>query len=48
MSEAEQDQKVPMGEAVSPEYADPCLIGHATATMMIVRDCVKMMPFLRT
>jgi hypothetical protein len=36
MSETEQDQKVAMGEAVSPEDAGPCVIGDATATMMIV------------
>jgi hypothetical protein len=28
MSESEQDMKVRMGEAVSPEDADPCVIGN--------------------
>jgi hypothetical protein len=28
MSETEQDQKVAMGEAVSPEDAGPCVIGN--------------------
>jgi hypothetical protein len=41
MSESEQDMKVRMGEAVSPEDADPCVIGSVTATMMLVRDWVK-------
>jgi hypothetical protein len=40
MSEVDQEQQeemepVPMGEAVSPEDADSCVIGSVTATMMI-------------
>jgi hypothetical protein len=42
MSETE-DQKVRMGEAVSPEDTDPRVIGNATATMMLVRECEKRM-----
>jgi hypothetical protein len=42
MSETEQEQQVPMGEAVSPK-GGLCVIGKATATMIIVqRDCEKM------
>jgi hypothetical protein len=41
MSENEQKQNIAMGEAVSPEDADPCVIGNATATTITVRDCEK-------